>query len=567
MGTTVLATGKLPRMGVLGTLESAPEQAELMAQLALAGSGDALQLDFYDADTLAPELIAALAGCLDRGVRLKIVAYHSLLGHCLLRLGLPVQQFVGPRPSAPQAPYQALALAGSANSLDKMLSIVGHLPLAEVAVFVAQHVAEDQVNLLDQLLQVRTAYRVLMPQHLVPVAPGTIYVAPPGHHMKVAHGLVYLTRDRKIEFARPSIDALFESLAGEYGERALAVLLCGFGQDGVAGCAALKKAGACVIVEDADDCAAARVLPAAARAAGAFDYVLKHAAIASVAAAAVGAAQAEPAGPLLDLFLDALWQQYGYDFRGYQRDSLTRRFKTLMGQFGTPVFCDFQRAVLSDPLLFERLVAEISVGVTGFFRHPEQFQLLREEVLPYLRSFPVIKLWSAGCATGEEAYSLAILLDELGLLEKSRLFATDLNHYLLALAKSALFPLATLDSSRDNYRKSGGQGAFDTHVDIGARYLSLKPRLRKNTLFYRHSLVDSGIFNEFQLIVCRNVLIYFDVDLQKKVLERFARSLHRDGFLLLGPQDGLSHLARLQGFEPHAQGSHLYRLREGFANG
>lgn len=563
MGSTVLTPGKLPRIGVLGRLESASEQAELIACLQQAAPDEALQVDFYDADTLAPAIMAALGACLDRGVPLKLVAYHSLLAHGLSRLGLPAQSFITSRLRQPVAPYQALALAGSAESLNKILYIVERLPLGEVAVFVAQHVAEDQVNLLDKLLQVRTAYRVLMPQHMVPVEPGTIYVAPPGHHMKVGHGLVYLTRDRKVQFARPSIDVLFESLAGEYGERALAVLLCGFGQDGVAGCAALRQAGACVMVEDASDCAAARVLPAAAKAAGAFDHVLKAPAIASVAAAAVTGGKAEPTGPLLDLFLEALWQQYGYDFRNYQRDSLTRRFKNLMMQFGVAGFFDFQRSVLSDPLLFERLVAEISVGVTGFFRHPEQFQVLREEILPYLSSFPAIKLWSAGCATGEEPYSLAMLLDELGLLEKSRLFATDLNHYLLELAKSGLFPLGALATSRENYRKSGATGTFDAHVKVGARYISVNERLRKDTLFYQHSLVDTGIFNEFQLIVCRNVLIYFDVELQKKVLDRFARSLHRDGFLVLGPQDGLSHLARAQGFTPHARGSHIYRLQEG----
>lgn len=561
MGIALSSSGQPRRIGVLGRLESAAERAELLTLLAdgVENLAEPLDLDVYDADTLPSPIIEALARLLDRGVPLRIVAYRPLLVHCLMRLGLPVRLASVQSSLAPLARCRALALGGSAGSLDKLLHIVGRLPVAETTVFVAQHVQEDQVNLLDRLLRVVTDYAVVMPQHLTPVKPATIYVAPPGHHLKVAHGLIYLTRDRKIQHARPSIDALFESVAGEYGDRATGVLLCGYGRDGVAGCAALKEAGACVIVEDGDECEDARVLPDAGREAGRFDHVMKCAGIASVVAAAVVGPEAEPSGALLDLFLEALWRQYSYDFRGYQRDSLERRIRNLMGQFGLPGFVDFQRAVLSRRPLFDRMVAEISVGVTGFFRHPEQFRLLREEVLPYLSSFSVLKVWSAGCATGEEAYSLAILLDELGLLSRARLFATDLNHYLLELGASGLFPSAPLDASRDNYLASGGPRCFDAYLEHGGRYLKVRDDLRKAVLFHRHSLVDEGVFNEFQLIVCRNVMIYFDRETQKKVLALFARSLHRDGFLVLGPRDGVIQTAKEQGFVPHAKSGQIYR--------
>lgn len=553
----------LRRFAILGHLERAGEPGELLARLREAlpagQAGTVLELDFYDADTLPREVIEALADLLDRGAKLKIVAYRALLRHSLMRLDLPVSQAPGQPPRVSLGSCEALVLAGSAQSLDKILYIVGHLPEGGAAVFVAQHVQEDQVNLLDKLLKVHTDYRVLMPRHLMPIEPGTVYVAPPGHHMKVAHGLVYLTHDRKIQFARPSIDALFESVAGEYGERALAVLLCGYGQDGVAGCAALRAAGACVLVEDGDECAPARMLPEAARDAGAFDQVLKYPAIASVAAAAVAGAGAAPGGGLLALFLEAIQSQYGYDFRGYQRDSLERRIRTLICAFGVSGFADFQRAVLAEPALFQRLLAEMSVGVTEFFRHPEQFRRLREEILPYLASFPLIKVWSAGCASGEEAYSLAILLDELGLLEKSRIFATDINPYLLELAKAGLFPREPLATNRENYLASGGPRLFDAHVAPGGHFLRAAPRIREPVSFFRHSLAQGGVFNEFQLILCRNVLIYFDAELQAQVLRCFARSLHRDGFLVLGPRDGLQHLAKTLGFTAYGSGGHIYR--------
>lgn len=562
MGIVRSTSDRSRRIGVLGRLESAAERDELLALLAedAAGIEEPLELDVYDADTLPAPITEALVRLLDRGLALRIFAYRPLLVHCLLRLGLPVRQTAAQAAPTPLEPCRALVLGGSANSLDKILHIVGHLPAGEAAVFVVQHVQEDKTNWLDRLLQARTDYSVEMPQHLTPVTPTTIYVAPPGHHLKVAHGLVYVTRDRKVCHARPSIDVLFESVAGEYRSRALGVLLCGFGEDGVAGCAALKEAGGCVIVEDGDDCGEARILPDAARRAGRFDHVMKCAGIASVVAAAVAGPQATPTGALLDLFLEALWRQYSYDFRGYQRDSLERRIRNMMGQFGLPGFVDFQRAVLSHRPLFDRMVAEISVGVTGFFRHPEQFRLLRENVLPYLSSFSVLKVWSAGCATGEEAYSLAILLDEWGLLSRTRLFATDINHYLLELGASGLFPVDPLAASRADYLASGGPRHFDAYIEHGGRYLKVRDRWREAVLFHRHSLVDEGAFNEFQLIVCRNVMIYFDRETQKKVLALFARSLHPDGFLVLGPRDGLIQAAREQGFVPHPGDSHIYRF-------
>ncbi|MFT5720026.1 MAG: chemotaxis protein methyltransferase CheR [Motiliproteus sp.] len=564
MTITVQTLGKLRRVAILGRLDTTPHQEALQTVLnarpeASTCSDEMLELNFYDADTLPAAIISSLAAQVDRGAALKIVAYHALLAHTLMRLDLPVTQVPNRIQCSEPVHYRALALAGSAQSLDKMMHILAHLPHSDASVFVAQHVLEDQPNLLDKLLKTCTDYIVVMPQHLMPIKAGTVYVAPPGYHMKVAQGLLYLTRDRKIQFARPSIDVLFESLAVEYGDAVLAALLCGFGQDGVAGCAALRAAGSSVIVEDGNECQAARALPDAARDGLHYDYVLGLPAIASVAAATLADDGGSPRGVLLDLFLEALFNQYGYDFRGYQRDSLERRIRNLTTHFSLGRFCDFQRAVLTDAALFERLCAELTVGVTSFFRHPDQFRLIREEVLPYLASFPVIKLWSAGCSTGEEAYSLAVILDERGLLEQSQLFATDINHYLLALASSGLYPSGPLTTHRENYLASGGPRQFDACLASVGRFLQVDARLQQRILFHRHSLADAGIFNEFQLIICRNVMIYFNAELQRQVLQRFEQSLHADGFLVLGPQDGLSHLAEEQGFVPYKRGSNIYR--------
>jgi chemotaxis protein methyltransferase CheR len=549
------------RINLLGRLERPEEVGELCALLAKPDP-QPIELVCFDADLLPVAVIDAIAATLDRGVDLKVRAYRPLLAFSLLRLSLPVLPVSLPAPQALLATCRAVALAGSANSLDKIIGIVECLPDSEASIFVAQHVQEDHPNLLDKLLKLHTDYSVVMPQHLMPIQPHTIYVAPPGHHMKVAHGLVYLTRDRKVSYARPSIDVLFESVAAEYGATALVALLCGFGQDGVAGCAAVRAAGGCVLIENGSECDGAGVLPDGAFAAGHFDHQLKQRGIASIIAAAVSpysrTTDAED-GPLLDDFLDAVHELTGYDFRSYQRGTIGRRIANLTRSGGFTSFFDFQCAALSNPQVTQRLLTELSINVTEFFRHPEQFRLLRNEVLPYLASFPLIKVWSAGCATGEEAYSLAMLLDRLDLLDNSRIFATDINPTLLELAQAGLYPREVQQRSLENHHIACDCNKFPQRLEDHGRYLKVAERYRERVLFHHHALGQDGSFNEFQLIVCRNVMIYFAPDLQRRVFGLFAQSLHREGFLLLGPSDGLRTMALECNFKPHPAGDHLYR--------
>jgi chemotaxis protein methyltransferase CheR len=548
------------RINALGPLDRPEEAVELCL---LLGRPDQrpVELVCFDADLLPVTVIEAIAAALDRGVDIKVRTYRPLLAFSLLRLSLPVLPVPQQAPRMLLETCRAVALAGSANSLDKILGIVERLPDSTAAIFIAQHIQEDQPNLLDKLLKLRTDYCVIMPQHLMPIESRTIYIAPPAHHMKVSHGLVYLTRDRKVNYARPSIDVLFESVAAEYGADALVALLCGYGQDGVAGCAAVRAAGGCVLVEDSSDCADASALTDRAYLAGYFDYQLKQRGIASIVAAAVStrSRQAVEDNHLLNAFLEAVHEHTGYDFCNNQRGTIERRITNLMCSCGFSSFFDFQCAALSNPQIMQRLLTELSINVTEFFRHPKQFRLLREQVLPYLASFPLIKVWSAGCATGEEAYSLAMLLDQLGLLDKCRIFATDINPTLLDLAQAGLYPREVLDKSRANHQLACDSHRLPLCLEECSHYLKIAERYRERVLFYHHALGQDGVFNEFQLIVCRNVMIYFEPELQRRVFDLFARSLHREGFLLLGPSDGLRAMALECQFIPHPAGDHLYR--------
>ena len=278
--------------------------------------------------------------------------------------------------------------------------------------------------------------------------------------------------------------------------------------------------------------------------------------------AAAVSTDAAPSDKLLEDFIAELRSQCGYDLRGYEPRSLKRRLRSLMIQFNHRDFFSFQRSIFTEPGQLERLQTEISVGITGFFRHPEQFLALRDDILPGLASLPLIKVWSAGCSTGEEPYSLAALLAETGLLERSQIVATDINAHFLDLAVSGLYPLDKLAENELNYRLGGGCRDLAGHLASQGRYLMVADSLRDRIRFQQHSLTRDGDLDEFHLIVCRNVLIYFDAATQVRVLAQFARSLHRDGYLLLGPEDGLATRAIAQGFVPHPKCRHLYRRQE-----
>lgn len=563
MSITVQDTTEVRRIDILGEFDGPAQGAALLEALNHAGRRR-LELTFYDARTLPREVLEKLLGLSAAAVPLKIHTYHGYLLHHLMRLGLPALGLLSAAslPFAPQV--EALVLGGSADSLDKILAIVEALPPSSVAVFVVQHILEDERNFLDTLLRARTDYTVEMPQHLTEIQPGTLYVAPPAHHMKIAHGCVYLTRDKKVNFARPSIDVLLKSAAEEYGEHALAVLLCGYGQDGVAGLAAIKAGGGCVLVENSNECGA-RALTDAGVAGGAYDHVFSLAELRCFIASAVAGRGKEYPAQLIGLLLEAVFARYGYDYRNYQRSTVERRLENLRGMMGTADFFALQREILTDPDAFERLFLELSINVTAFFRHPEQFKALREKILPYLDSFPHIKIWSAGCANGKEAYSLAILLDELGMLHKTQIFATDINPYQLEEGKNALYPLERLEEGRSNHAASGGNGRLENWMEAGKGYLKVAPHLRKHVLFYPHSLVHDGPFNEFQLILCRNVLIYFHPELQQRVMELFSRSLHRDGFLVLGTSESIGRGNGEQYFAPYQAPEKIYRWRSGGA--
>ena len=262
---------------------------------------------------------------------------------------------------------------------------------------------------------------------------------------------------------------------------------------------------------------------------------------------AVPAAAAEPAAEVeVDLLLDALRRVHGYDLRSFSRTSLRRRLLTWARAEGVDGLSGLQGLILRDRSAVPQLLRRIAVPATGLFRDPRLFSSLRTEVVPLLRTWPSIRIWHAGCATGEEAYSMAILLDEAGLLRRSRIYATDLNPELLEIARRGVMPVRRLAASAAAYRAAGGTRSLEDHLGLVGVEMRLRPALLERISWAQHDLLNDAGFNDFHLVVCANVLVYFTPAGQDRVHRLLSQSLLGFGFLALGQRELLT-------LSPHAR--------------
>jgi len=241
----------------------------------------------------------------------------------------------------------------------------------------------------------------------------------------------------------------------------------------------------------------------------------------------------------LENLLNELYQRYGYDFSEYSRASLHRRVGRLFTLDKFSGFAFFRQRLLDDPDYFKRFVEEITVNVTEMLRDPSFYRTLRSTILPILATYPFIRIWHAGCSTGEEVYSMAILLKEAGLLHKSLLYGTDINPLVIEKANKGIFPISQMQKYSENYIQSGGVRDFSSYYTANYQLAKFDAALMEKMIFSTHNLVSDFSFNEFQLILCRNVLIYFERELQSKVFTLFDHSLENFGYLALGSRESL----------------------------
>ncbi len=241
----------------------------------------------------------------------------------------------------------------------------------------------------------------------------------------------------------------------------------------------------------------------------------------------------------VELLLEGIYRHYGFDFRSYAYASIRRRLWKRVEAEGLGTISALQAVILHQPQMMEKLLLDLSINVTAMFRDPTFYQAFRERVVPLLRTYPYIRIWHAGCATGEEVYSMAILLQEEGLYERSRIYATDINEVVLQKAKEGIFPLDRMQEYTENYIAADGKRAFSDYYTAKYGGALFSPSLTKNVVFSLHNLVTDRSFAEFNVILCRNVLIYFDKSLQSRVHGLFYDSLATFGILVLGSKESL----------------------------
>lgn len=259
------------------------------------------------------------------------------------------------------------------------------------------------------------------------------------------------------------------------------------------------------------------------------------------------------------LLLEAVYLKYHYDFRCYARSSVKRRLAQAMRRFECHTLSGLQERVLHEPAVFHELLSYLTVQVSEMFRDPSFYRSLREEVVPVLRTYPSLKVWIPGCATGEEVYSIAIMLEEEGLLDRTLIYATDINPEALERAEAGIYQIERVAEFSEAYRAAGGRGSLSDYYAAGYSAAVLDKRLRRDVVFSDHDLATDTVFAEVQLITCRNVLIYFDRELQDRAVGLLRDSLCRRGFLGLGAEETLRSCSHGRDFAEVALEDKIYR--------
>ncbi|OGQ97165.1 MAG: chemotaxis protein CheR [Deltaproteobacteria bacterium RIFOXYD12_FULL_57_12] len=264
----------------------------------------------------------------------------------------------------------------------------------------------------------------------------------------------------------------------------------------------------------------------------------------------------------IDLLLESVYRRYGYDFRSYARASIERRIRQFLADSGCASVSEMIPKILHDREFFSRLARYFSISVTEMFRDPSVYRAVREKVVPLLRTWPHFKVWHAGCATGEEVYSLAIVLQEEGVYARATIYATDFNDEVLERAREGIYETAKLQEATKNYQQAGGKGSFSEYYHARYDAAAMDGSLKERIVFSSHNLASDSVFGEMHLVFCRNVLIYFNRDLQNRALGLFTESLVHGGFLCLGAKEDLRFTEVSDRYEVVDLKARIYKKKE-----
>lgn len=447
-----------------------------------------------------------------------------------------------------------ILIGGSAGSSEKIIEIIQKSSLENFSVVIVQHIDPNKDFTFDGILQKYTSHKVEYVQEGTVLKNSTIYLAKSNRHLKIENGRFILSQEEKYNFARPSISLSYESFSRYYKEKLLIIQECGYASDGVDKLDTLKSNGSKVIVQSAEECKAKSMVLGALNT-GCYDYIFTLKDIIEY----INFIDKNLSKEQWTLYLlEKILERYGYDFKEYQADMVRRRLDVFMLKHELKSIKNSVGLILFNKSAFKAFFLDLSINVTEFFRDPSSYKKLSEVLLNTYKNFRHIKIWSAGCSSGKEAYSIAILLASLKMLEKTIIYATDFNSVILEEGKNALYSLESYKVAKKNFQKSGIHDYIDNYIVKNENYIALSDEIRDKVLFLEHNLVTDSSFNEFDIIICKNVVIYFANDLQERVFQLFYDSLRFGGHLVLGCNESI-HKSFEHQFEQIYYDSKIYK--------
>lgn len=426
-------------------------------------------------------------------------------------------------------------IGGSADSSFKIIEIIKAINLDNFSLIIVQHVEENRDGIFDAILQSYTSELVKYAQDGEKINKKCVYIAPKNRHLEVQDGYFVLSSAKKHNFSRPSISVSYTSFSNYYKESLLVIHECGYSNDGVDTLSLVKQNNSLIIIQKIEECKAKPMILNALNT-GIYDYILS---LKDIIRYLIFINKDTTREVWIEYLLYTIYEKYYQDFRFYHRDTISRRLNIFMIQHDLKDIKDAIGIILFNAIAFKGFFLQLSINVTEFFRYTSSLESLLECIHSSYKNTHHIKIWSAGCSSGEEIYSLAMLLDENHFLDKSILYATDFNHIVLEEAKNGVFPLKSLKETQANIIKSNLSIKLENYIIKNDMYFLVNEKIKKKIHFFHHNLATDSSFNEFDIIICTNVIIYFDENLQKKVFQLFYDSLKFGAYLVLGENEAL----------------------------
>jgi len=461
--------------------------------------------------------------------RYKISRYlHKLGFHTIFQQSIPIS-------TLDLDDIEMILIGGSADSSSKIIEIVKNITLYNLTLIIVQHIESDKICEFDHILQQYTNHKVFYAKNGETIQKSTIYLAPNDKHLKVKNKKFILSDDKKYNFAKPSISVSYKSFSDNYKNKLLIIQECGYASDGVDKLEYVKENSTKVILQDEKECEAKSMIVLASSS-GFYNYILN---LKDIILYIELLDKKINDDNFIDILLTMIFQKYGYDFRSYQISMIQRRLNIFMLKYGIKKLKDTIEIIIFDKNMFREFFSEVSINVTELFRNPIFFSKTIDFLDENFKKSFNLKIWSAGCSSGEEVYSIAILLKKNNMLNKSIIYATDFNKTVITEAKNGLLSYETYNQAKQNYKLVDNNDNLDEYIIKNNNFVKIKQEIQDKILFFKHNLVIDSSFNEFDIIICKNVIIYFNYDLQKKVFELFYNSLKFGGFLIIGESEQL----------------------------